>query len=74
MKDDPMSQDPESLAAAADLYRLAQAEALLRLHAAGRSAERPIKPREADHAAVARAHPELVALANRSNPHLSGEN
>ncbi len=34
----------------------------------------PSKPTPADHEAVRREHPELVLLANRSNPYLSGHN
>lgn len=74
---------------AADLLRLAQATALLRLYResegdAAPSEEaiaewrqrhpEPIEPTEADYQVVARAHPDLVALAGRSNPFLSGQN
>ena len=34
----------------------------------------PVTPSEEDHIAAAREHPELAALARRSNPYLSGEN
>jgi hypothetical protein len=33
-----------------------------------------IKPSSEDYAAIQRSHPDLVRLADRSNPHLSGSN
>jgi plasmid replication initiation protein len=85
-----MRKDIESERAAAELYRLAQATALLRLYRdhEGREAQtceevsewaqqHPEVSREqtdADFDAVSRRYPHLVAIANRSNPHLSEEN
>jgi hypothetical protein len=83
--------DPKSDQAAAEMYRLAQAKALLRRYReetgqepeslealAAWAAEHPTKPWQpptaADHETVAREHPELALLANRSNRYLSGAN
>ncbi len=84
--------DKKGLEAAAHLYRLAQAHALLRLYRESEGHDAPscealadwrrrtapsgekIQPADEDVAAIDREHPDLVALARRSNPHLFGEN
>jgi hypothetical protein len=83
-------KDRASDEAAAQLNRLVEATALLRLYRASegqepRSAEAvsewrrrqhpgPIRAMAADYAEVARSHPDLAALARRSSRFLSGNN
>jgi hypothetical protein len=60
--------DDESRRAAAELYWLAQAAALLRLHREGGLVEGAVlTPAKEDHDAVARDHP---ALVRRATPYL----
>ena len=82
--------DKKSEKAAADLYRLASAGAILRLYceAHGHEAEsveavyewalqrglKNVKPTDADYEGAIRENPELALIAGRSNPFLSGQN
>lgn len=73
-----MKKDQKSEQAAAELYRLAQAAALLRRYRESEGHDAPscealaewvqaqIEPSPADYEAVNRAHPDLVLLAGRS--------
>lgn len=82
-------EEQESTSATADLYRLAHAAALLRLYreSTGQDApsvealaawkrDRPtrvVQPDAADIEAVRAERPDLAALANGSNPDISGD-